>query len=219
MIDLDGLKKLGLDSISLKVSGERGELNYINAEIEEWLDNEDINDKYMINIFITILGTNLDTDESVEIGKLTGNFFESELVMDDTDFYYLCDSIETDLEHMASAIVDRDGNIKEEICEFDENLMYIDRIHIKEKYRRLGITSYVIKSLNTILEYSVNLSPDVLIVLPVPQEIREEGLLCEMKNEEQKDTCKQKLVELYKRLGFKEIKKTNYMMKRTREDI
>ena len=216
MIDLEGLKKLGLDSISLKVSGQRGELDYIDQDISEWIEFQELGDKYMINIFIEILGMNIDTDENVKIGKMTGNFFESELVMEDADFHYLCDTIGTDLEHMATAIVDEYGNIKEEICEFDENLMYIDRIHIDEEYRGLGIASYVMNSLNTILEYAVNLSPNVLIVLPVPQERDKEGLLCEMKNTTQKAKCKEKLVELYKKLGFKEIKETSYMMKRVK---
>lgn len=56
--------------------------------------------------------------------------------MDDISFYDLCDSIGTDLEHMASDIVDEDECIMDDICEFDENLMYMDRIYIEEKIQR-----------------------------------------------------------------------------------
>lgn len=217
MIDLKGLNKLGYDSISLEVSGTRGELNYIDRDINNYIEEQDYEDKYLINVFIDIFATNLDTQEKVKIGKLTGNYFESEIIMDDISFYELCDSISTDLEHMASAIVDEEDCIKDEICEFDENLMYIDRIYINEKFRGLGIASYVINSLNEILEYSVNLSPNVLILLPAPQEVGEDGLLQEVRDEKINENDKKRLINLYEKLGFKMLKNSNYMIKRIKE--
>lgn len=217
MIDLEGLNKLGYDSISLEVSGTRGELNYIDKDINNYIEEQDYEEKYVINVFVDIFATNLDTQEKVEIGKLTGNFFESEIIMDDISFYDLCDSIGTDLEHMASAIVDEDECIRDDICEFDENLMYIDRIYIEEKFRALGIASYVLNSLNDILEYSVNLSPNVLILLPAPQEIGEDGLLQEVRDEKINENDKKRLIKLYEKLGFEKLKNSNYMIKRTKE--
>lgn len=217
MIDLEGLEKLGYDSISLSVSGTRGELNYIDKKFNNYIECEEYEDKYVINVFIHIYATNLDTKEKVEIGKLTGNFFESEMVIDDISFYDLCDSIGTDLEHMASVIIDEDECIRDEICEFDENLMYIDRIYINEKFRGLGIASYVINSLNQILEYAVNLSPNVLILLPAPQEIGEDGLLQEVRDEKINKNNKRRLIKLYEKLGFEKLENSNYMIKRTKE--
>ena len=217
MINLEGLKKLGYASISLSVSGTRGELEYIDEEFDNWREDQDFEEKYIINIFVNIYATNLDTQKKEKIGKLTGNFFESEIVMDDISFYDLCDSVGTDLEHMASAIVDEEECIKDEICEFDENLMYIDRIYINEKFRGLGIASYVINYLNEILEYSVNLSPNVLILLPAPQEIGEDGLLQEVRDEEINENNKKRLIKLYEKLGFEKLKDSNYMIKRTKE--
>lgn len=217
MINLEGLRKLGYDSISLSVSGTRGELEYIDEEIDNWRDGQDFEEKYIINIFVSIYATNLDTQKKGKIGKLTGNFFESEIVMDDISFYDLCDSVGTDLEHMASAIVDEEECIKDEICEFDENLMYIDRIYINEKFRGLGIASYVINSLNEILEYAVNLSPNVLILLPAPQEIGEDGLLQEVRDEKINENDKKRLIKLYEKLGFEKLEDSNYMIKRTKE--
>ena len=217
MLNLEKLKQLGYDTISLSVSGTRGELRYIDTDINSWIECEEDEDKYIINVFISIFATNLDNREKVEIGKLTGNFFESEIMMDDISFYSLCDSISTDLEHMASAIVAEDEFIKDDICEYDENLMYIDRIYIEENYRGLGIGSYVINSLNDILEYSVNLSPEVLILLPAPQEIGEDGLLQEIRDKKIKEQEEKKLLKLYKKLGFEKLDNSNYMIKRTKK--
>ena len=214
MINLEKLNKLGYDSISLKVSGTRGELNYIDQEINECIKTQDYEDKYVINVFISVFATNLDTEEKVGIGKITGRFFESEMVMDDASFYDVCDSIDTDLEHMAAAIVGEDGCIKEEICEIDENLMYIDRIYINEEFRGLGIASYILSSLNDILEYSVNLSPSVLILLPAPQEIGKDGLLQEARDEEMNKKNKRRLFRLYERLRFEKLEYSNYMIKK-----
>lgn len=217
MIDIEKLNKLGYDSISLEVSGTRGEINYIDKEFNKCIEEQEYEDKYVINVFIDIFATNRDTQEKENIGKLTGNYFESEIVIDDISFYDLCDSINTDLEHMASAIVDEEECIKDEICEIDENLMYIDRIYINEKFRGLGMASYVINSLNEILEYSVNLSPNVLILLPAPQKIGEDGMLQEIRDEDINKQNKEKLYKLYEKLGFKKLEDSNYMIKRTKE--
>lgn len=214
MINLEGLEKLGYDSISLSLSDTRGELDYIDTDINTWINMQEPEEKYVNNIAIEIFATNLDTEEKICIGKLTGNFFVPETMMDDISFYHLCDAISVDLEHMASDIIAENFWIKDEICECYEALMYIDRIYIKERFRGLGIASFVINSLNEILEYSLNLSPDVLIILPTPQEIGEDGTLQEIEDEKTNKKNKQKLYKLYEKLGFKKIKNSNYMIKR-----
>ena len=217
MLNLEGLKKLDLDSISLRVSGCR-DLHYIQGDIGDWLENDDMINKNTRDIKIEILGSSLENDESIRIGEMRGYFFESELARDDISFLYLCDAMSADLEMMASAIINEHGNIREEFCDCHETLMYIDRIYLEEKYRGLGISSYVIENLNEILEFSINLYPRVvLILLPMPQDRIEEGLLSEMKNEEKKHLCKQKLVKLYKNLGFNEIENTDYMLKKVED--
>jgi len=188
-------------------------MDFISEEIEQWIGNQDESNKYIIGVTIEIFGSKIDTEEHIKIGELTGDFFESESVRN-IGFQELCDMVSTDLEHMASAITNN-GNIKDEICDFDENLMYIDRIFIDEKYRGMGIAGYIISNLKKILEYSVNLNPHVLILLPNPQEKDKEGMLHETENTAEKEANKQKLIDLYKKLGFIEIENTNYMIKRT----
>lgn len=155
-----------------------------------------------------------DSDEEIEIGKLKGNYFEAGVVIDDYSFYDICDCKGADLEPLAAAITNREGYIKEIIFEVDENLMYIDRIYIEEEYRGVGITSFVIESLNEVLQYTMELNPNVYILLPKPQEKDENGKIDNMKDEYQKEICMEKLLKLYKRLGFKKISNSNYMVKK-----
>ena len=92
--------------------------------------------------------------------------------------------------------------------------MYIDRIYIEKEYRGAGIASFVIESLNEVLQYTTELNPNVYIVLPKPQEKDENGKIGNMKDEQQKEICMEKLLKLYKKLGFKKIRNSNYMIKK-----
>ena len=193
---------------------QEGEVNYIDTDLEEAIRSQEDNERYIIDIYIDILGIEEGTGEEISIGKLEGNFFESEFAMEDTDFYQICDCAGRDLEPLAEAIIDKDGNVKENICEFHKNLMYIDRIYVEEKYRNIGIASFVIESISELLEYTVSLSPHTLILLPKPQEKNKEEELCNIEDEEEKEICMKKLINLYKRLGFKKIRSSNYMIKK-----
>lgn len=215
MLERNKLEKVGLEAISLEVSRGRNKVSYIDTDLQEAIRNQEDNERYIIDIFIDIIGIEESTGEEISIGKLEGNFFESEFVMEDTDFYAICDCVGRDLEPLAATIVDKDGCIKEHICEFHKNIMYIDRIYIEEKYRNIGIASFVIESISELLEYTVNLNPHTLILLPKPQQKNGEGELCNIKDKEEKEICMKKLINLYKRLGFKKIRNSNYMMKKT----
>lgn len=219
MLDKEKLNELGLDCISLRVSRDRNVINYIDSDIDNAINIQEPNEKYVINIWIDIIGVKEDSDEEIKIGGLEGNYFEASITIDDYTFYEICDCEGADLEPLAASITDRDGNIKESICEFDENLMYIDRIYIEKEYRGVGIASFVIESLNEILQYTTELNPNVYILLPKPQEKDEEGKISNMKDEKEEKICMEKLLRLYKKLEFKKIRNTNYMIKKRKNEI
>ena len=218
-IDKEKLNEVGLDCISLRVSRDGNVINYIDSDIENAINIQEPNEKYVINIWIDIIGIKENSDEKIKIGGLEGNYFKASITIDDYTFYEICDCEGADLEPLAASITDRDGNIKESICEFDENLMYIDRIYIEKEYRGVGIASFVIESLNEILQYTTELNPNVYILLPKPQEKDEEGKISNMKDEKEEKICMEKLLKLYKKLGFKKIRNTNYMIKKRKNEI
>jgi len=214
MLDKAKLNKVGLDYISLEVSRGRNNIYCIDSDIEDAINGQEPNEKYIIDVWIDIIGIKMDSDEEVKIGKLEGNYFEADVVIDDYTFYEICDCKGADLEPLAAAITDSNGYIKDSICEFDQNLMYIDRIYIDEEYRGAGIASFVIESLNEILQYTTEINPSVYILLPKPQEKDKKGNMCNVEEEKQKEICMKKLLKLYKKLGFKKIRNTNYMIKK-----
>lgn len=214
MIDLEKLNKLELEAISLKVSKSRNNIYYINSDIKNSIEQQEPEDKYIINVYIDILGIKSENEKEVNIGKLEANFFESEIVMEDMTFYDICDCVGSDLEPLASEIVDGDGYIKEDICDYCGNLMYIDRIYIEKEYRNIGIASFVIESLNDILSYTLNLHPTTIILLPKPQEKDEGGNLKNIEDNDRKELYTQQLIKFYKRTGFKKIRNSKYMVKK-----
>lgn len=214
MLNVEKLNKVGLEAISLEVSNGRNRIDYIDLDIEEAIENQEYNDKYIIYMKIDIIGIEKESGEEINIGELNGDFFEPQIVINETSFFEVCDCVGADLEPLAEAIIDEDGFIKENICQFDETLMYIDRIYIEEKYRGAEIASFVIESLNELLQYTLKLNPDVLILLPKPQAKDKDGNMHNIEDEKTKDLCMQKLLKLYKKLGFKKIRNTNYMVKK-----
>ena len=214
MLEKDKLEKVGLEAISLEVDRGRNKVSYIDSSIEETIAIQEYNEKYIIDIYVNILGIKKDTEEEIRIGRLEGNFFETQFMMEDTSFLDICDCVGRDLEPLAEVIINNDGYIKENICAYHENLMYIDRIYVEEKYRNIGIASLIIESLNELLEYTIGLEPDTLILLPKPQEKDKDGHLHNIEDKEKKEICMKKLIKLYKKLGFKKIRNSNYMMKK-----
>ena len=73
MLDKEKLNKVGLDYISLKVSRGRNNIYCIDSNIEDTINFQESNEKYVINIWIDIIGIKKDSDEEIEIGKLEGN--------------------------------------------------------------------------------------------------------------------------------------------------
>ena len=214
MLDKEKLNKVGLDYITLQVFRGRNDIYGIDSNIEDAINFQEPNEKYTIDIWIDIVGIKKNSDEEVKIGKLKGNYFESEMLIDDCSFYEICDCEGADLEPLAAVITDSEGYIKESICKYNENLMYIDRIYIEKEYRGAGIATFVIESLNELLQYTIDLNPNVYILLPKPQEKDNKGDVHNIEDQIQKEIFMQKLIKLYKKLGFKKIRNSNYMIKK-----
>ncbi|MEM3489843.1 MAG: GNAT family N-acetyltransferase, partial [Nitrososphaerota archaeon] len=112
-----------------------------------------------------------------------------------------CDCISGDLLEVAENIVDKNGCIKDSICDFDDGLFYIERFYIKPEYRRKGIGSFAIEFLPYILEYTLNVSIGALTI--IPNAGKDDYF------ENQKET--KKLVEFANKHGFKKIRNSNVM--------
>lgn len=230
-INLDNteLENIGLDSINIecyRVNRNRIANIYTNLkDLFDWAEP----DSSIINLYIKITGNiseDIDYNEidnsilnengEIDIGRLKCNYIEDDnpFLMNYT-FYDKCDSYGGDLEPMASAIIDRYGNIKSYISKdgIYSNILYIDKLIIEEKYRNTKIGSFILQNLTSILYYTNNIyTPCCQIVLPQPLKRDADGGYSNMENENTEYYMK-KLIKFYKKNGFKKIRNTRYMYK------
>ncbi len=170
MIKLDKLEKLGWDSLSLRAYIVRPELEYVREDIATHIDGMDFDRQYIKDFFMNIYVTNPDEEEKMQIGSIKGRFFTP---MDFTRFGITLSDVADyrgwDFEAMASAIVGKDGNIKPEIADEDDTIVYIEDFYINKQFRNCGIGSYIIDNLEDILYYYANTVINKIIVLPQPR--------------------------------------------------
>ena len=200
--------------IRVDVSSYKSALCLEYNDFEEWFESLEPEEKYISNFRLRIYKVDEYENKQSEIGYLRGNFFEAEINYDDVDFFWLCDMVSQELCNMAEAIT-KNGMVKESICEYDENIAYIDRIYIEPEYQNCGIGTYIINNLHEIMSFYLNLRPNVFILQPVPQARNEIGEVCEADDDTAlKLNLKEELLLFYKRCGFKKVRGTDYMKKR-----
>ena len=69
MLERDKLEKVGLEAISLEVSRGRNKVSYIDTDLQEAIRSQEDKERYIIDIFIDILGIEEGTGEEISIGK------------------------------------------------------------------------------------------------------------------------------------------------------
>ena len=199
MIKLDKLEKLGWDSLSFRAYIVRPELEYVREDIVTHIDGMDFDSQYIKDFFMNIYVTNPDEEEKMQIGSIKGRFFTP---MDFTRFGITLSDVADcrgwDFEAMASAIVGKDGNIKQEIADEDDTIVYIEDFYINKQFRNCGIGSYIIDNLEDILYYYANTIIDKIIVLPQPRVVnKSKGLQNISEKNKKKDVIMKRLVSFY----------------------
>lgn len=138
-----------------------------------------------------------------DVGNQVGKFFLYELD-NDNSFWYKCDMISGDCEVIASAICGKRGNVLKKhipsISDWD-TILILDKIEINKNFRGNGIGSSVIRK----LLYMMNCQFDSGKVIFLCASDYESADKYGFDSEEYKEGTK-KLVEFYKKLGFKVVK-------------
>lgn len=200
-------------NIKFKISTNKDiiEVPELNQMIETLIEQMDPEEKYVIYFKINILAELLSGKTS-EIGFIEGYFFEAEMFLSEANsFFDLCDRISGDICGMAEAVTTKKGNIKSSICPPENNIMYIDKMYIEERYRNCGVGTYMIDNINALLRYSLNLEAYVCVLMPYPQVKSPDGELTHATEDTEEKRFR--LIRFYRRTGFSEIKGTQYMFR------
>lgn len=122
----------------------------------------------------------------------------------DNSFWYKCDAISGDCEVIASSVCGKRGNILKkfipDVSEF-ETVLILDKIEINKKFRGNGIGSRVIRKLLYMMNYQFNSGKAIFLCASDYESADKYGF----DSEEYREGAK-KLVEFYKKLGFKVVK-------------
>lgn len=174
------------------------ELNRCNDVCFDFIDGEyspfDLLDGDPYQIYGTI-----NDDNGHEIGDF--NLYELE---DDCDFYDNCDAMSGDIEAVASAICGKRGNVLKKYIPdsiYFDTILILDKITINREYRGQGIGSSVVKNLLNMINYQFNSGKALFLCASAFELAHEYGF----DSAEYKEGTK-RLVEFYKKLGFKVIK-------------
>lgn len=206
------LQEIGLDSISIYIKGERS-ITYIDETFEKWEEWSEYEEKYTRHISGIIVG-NKEFEEEVTIGCIRGTFFEPEALIKETNFLDVCDSINGDLEYMASAIVNKNLEIKEEVCTKNNSIFYLDEIFINEPYRRHGIGKFILDNLDKFMLYTSNLEVGTVVTYPFAMEGTIKNGYKAIEDEDIKKETLRNLRKFYKRCGFTKIGTKGHMYKK-----
>lgn len=211
-INFKNLEETGIDSISIHFYTER-RIEYISESFEEWQEITEFEEKYTRNVIGKILGSK-DFGEEIVIGQIAGTFFEAEAQINDTNFWEVCDSINGDLEHMASIVVDNEMRIKEEICTMNNSIFYLDEIFIDEKYRGHGIGRFILKQIDKMMQYTSNLDIGTVITYPFAMEGTVKDGYKAIEDEEKEEETLYRLRKFYRSCGFKNLGSNGHMYKK-----
>ena len=147
-----------------------------------------------------IYGTIRD-DNDHEIGDF--NLYELD---NDSSFYDKCDAMSGDVEVVASAICGKSGNVLKKYipdATFFDTILILDEIIIKREYRGQGIGSSVVRNLLNMINYQFDSGKALFLCASDFESAKKYGF----DSEEYKVGTK-RLVEFYKKLGFKVVKDT-----------
>ena len=136
-------------------------------------------------------------------GNQIGNFFLYELD-NDSSFWDKCDIISGDCEIIASTVCGERGKILKKyiptVSEF-ETVLVLDKIEINKNFRGNGIGSSVIRKLLYMMNYQFDSCKAIFLCASDYESADKYGF----DSEEYREGTK-KLVEFYKKLGFKVLK-------------
>lgn len=196
-------------NIFLKVESDKTLLNYVSLyeNFSEW---EQLNNEVITDISITI-DIEYDIEEQEEAGFVKCNFINAQFIDSEENLYDICNYKSESLKKMAEELSILPPNVKEDIIKYNKNILYIDAIYIEEKYRRIGIGSYILNNLPRILKYSLNIDANIIVLLPMPIEKRENLEVRKLQNQANLKENKKGLEKLYLKNHFKYIK--DYMYK------
>lgn len=208
-LDYEKLEEKGIEELSFNIYSNK-QIHFISEDFKEWKKYAEYDTKYVRDVYMDIMAIkDFEDEEEKKIGNMIAYFFEPEVLIKETTFWNVCDSISGDLEAMASQIIDKNMQVREEICPEYNSILYIDELFLEKEYRNIGIGKYILDNLRDFLYHSGNLTVGTIITYIYPME----GSVNDYKKiedemVEQEKT--EKMMRFLKKCGFKQLENEKY---------
>lgn len=153
-------------------------------------------------------------DEEIEENKtlvatIKGRYLDIEYAINHgISLYDVFDEIDADTSSLTPYLLDEDGDIKSDYFTLSNNIYYLDRIEVKEKYRGKGYAKLLLKNLEGILSYVAKISVGIIVIQAQPYDIVDGKEIMDYKDTKRKE----RLIQLYETSGYQRIGTSNYLI-------
>lgn len=184
--------------------------NYVSGTLEDNILDIEGNHEELLNeiFFFTIYET--DNNSEKEIGTIKMTYMDismaEEIGYSTADLFDLIDSEKQGVQHY---LFDEYDIPNSNYIGNQLDIIYIDEIFIKKKYRNKGIGSEIIYRLPELIKNMFKLKIGCLVLLANPIESKK-GKLIGIRDKDKIEY----LISFYEKLGFDRIEKTQYLVKK-----
>ena len=184
------------DALDLEAYEEQLASTYANIYL--YLVNEDYEE-----------GCNLNEKELVS--TIGGRLFDMDYVYEHRlHLASIFDMYDADTSSLACYLLDEKGDIKEEyISVFSNNIYYLDRIEVEEKFRGQGYAKFLLHNLPKILTYISKINIGLMVVQAQPFDRINQRQVMDYENKARKE----RLIQLYESCEFTRIDHSNYLIR------
>lgn len=180
--------------------------NINNKELDISCSNENLlNQRY----FLTIYKSDNELNKKEKIGYIEMTYMDVLMAKENGwSIFDLFDLIDSEKQGVYNYLFNDFEESNSDYVGMDMDVIYIDEIFIKNKYRKMGIGSKLVQNLPKLIKQILKLRPGCLVVLANPFEI--DGKDFKPIEDEEKI---ENLINFYVRNGFTRIEDTQYLVK------
>lgn len=167
------------------------------------------------NIYLYLVNENYEEDCDLEnkelVATIGGRFFDMNYIEEHgLHLDSILDMCDADTASLIPYLLNEDRDVKEEyFSTFSNNIYYLDRIEVEEKFRGQGYAKFLLQNLPKILIYLAKINIGIIIVQAQPFDRVNQHQVMDYKNRERKE----RLIRLYGTCDFARINDSNYLIR------
>ncbi|MEN8908270.1 MAG: hypothetical protein ABF289_20125 [Clostridiales bacterium] len=161
---------------------------------------------YSDSIIIKVYGGNSLKEKYKKIGVIMGRYFRLSKLKYDL-FEDIFDCVDQENHELYTDLYDENTEINDKYVGLKRNIFHIEKFYIEEEYRNMGLGSKILIHLDDVLSLNINCEVGAYILKPNTIKKDKNDDLTSIEDK----VLYKRLVDFYKRFGFKKIESSDYM--------